>query len=142
MSIQHGSVITKRWRMMFIGALLLIPTTSALADDLPADCMQSFNVNPSKFVTHYGWLPGGQGVATPLTCTDAELLREKLYVPSGDDAIGDSDVQSAITNGNPLAAAKQSLQDLRSSVVQQASPSAVKVLLDTSFLKSRKRKPF
>jgi hypothetical protein len=104
---------------------------SSFAEDLPADCLKSFQVQPDKVVIHYGWLPGGSSFITPMYCLEAESLRERLFLPDATDAIGNADIDAALSDQDPLASVLKQLQDSKAGFIAQNTPSALRIWLDT-----------
>lgn len=87
---------------------------SASAQDVPPDCMASFNVRGEKVSTDISWLLATGNTAI-LTCGAAELLREKLFVE------GDKVIKSGDLVGQPLAAQQKAitaLNDLQKQIQQ------------------------
>ncbi|MBB4293299.1 hypothetical protein GGE16_005386 [Rhizobium leguminosarum] len=93
--------------------LALLPSTSS-AQDVPPDCMVSFNVQSEKVSTDISWL-FATGSTASLSCGAAELLRERLFV-EGDKIVKGSDLV-----GNPATAQQRAvtaLNDLQNQVQQ------------------------
>ena len=86
----------------------------ALADDIPNDCLASFNVKNQKLTADVNWILG-TGTNASMSCAAAELLREKLFV-EGDLMLGDGDL-----NGSPADAQQNALaayQDMQNKIQQ------------------------
>jgi hypothetical protein len=70
---------------------------SALADDIPGDCLASFNVRPENVVVNISWnLP--TGASAVMSCGAAELLREQLFV-EGSSMLTENDLSGASPTG-------------------------------------------
>lgn len=88
-----------------LGAAVLalgIPSL-AWAQDIPPDCLASFNVDPDKVTADLGWVLA-TGQSTVLACASGELLREKLFV-EGDATLGESDL-----GGTPAEAQSKAVE--------------------------------
>jgi hypothetical protein len=58
---------------------------------LQGDCLSSFNVDPQKKLTVFGWLPDGNGAGvSSMSCVAAERMRTRIfvdYLQSSQDAV-------------------------------------------------------
>jgi hypothetical protein len=88
-----------------------------------AECMQTFAVKPEKNVTYIATDANGsfKPSVTSMSCTDAELFREKLFV-SMDRNIYDSEASLVAK----LASSQQAIQQIQQQVNGAADASAVK----------------
>ena len=63
----------------FLLAVAIVVSTSLGVSAQP--CLQSFDIDPAKKVTHFGWLPGDPSLeVTEMSCSAAEELRTEIYV--------------------------------------------------------------
>jgi hypothetical protein len=116
-------------RLSLIAATLSIGIAGASAEGLPNQCLSSFKVKPEKTIAYFGWLPGGATVGRVMTCGKAEALRQELLKPGGTLVISDSDLQSALAQGNPLALARTDLQK-KIAELQNNKPSNLRLWFD------------
>lgn len=75
----------------------------ALADDIPGDCLASFNVKNKMVSTDLNWILGSNTAAS-MSCAAGELLREKLFV-EGESMLTEND----LTGSTPADAKQQAI---------------------------------
>ena len=99
-------------RTGFALAILAASCASALADEIPGNCLASFRVKPDKVLVAIDWqLATGTNAA--MSCAAGELLREKLFV-EGSYMLKQSDL-----SGTPADAQSKALaayEDLQKKV--------------------------
>jgi hypothetical protein len=66
---------------------------SALADDIPGDCLASFNVKDAMVSADLNWILGSN-TSGSMSCAAGELLREKLFV-EGQTMLTEGDLDSS-----------------------------------------------
>src|SRR4051812_24575565 len=88
----------------FVLALLFLglSSASALADDVPPDCLQNFKVKEASVPATIEWILA-TGASAKMSCGAAELLRERLFV-EGMYLLKPSDL-----NGAPAEAQRKAL---------------------------------
>lgn len=97
---------------------------SATAQDVPPDCMASFDIKADKVSIDISWILA-TGNGSTLSCGAAEFLRERLFI-EGDKRLGESELA-----GSPEAAqtkAIAALSDLETKVQQLPGESVPGVL--------------
>ena len=96
-------------------AILTVLPVSARAQGVPPDCMASFKVKNEKITIDISWMIAA-GKSAALSCSVAEMLREKLFI-EGDKVLKESELtgipataqQRAVTALNDLEAKIQQL---------------------------------
>lgn len=120
-------------RFLFAAMAAIALCQASSAQTLPNECMASFNVKPDKFIVYYGWLPGGSGIASAMTCKRAEAMRERLFRPDGASAFSEADIRTAISYGSPASQAKQSLEQ-KIDELRNNKPSDLRLWFDTQMM--------
>lgn len=99
-------------RTCFTLIILAVSGASALADEIPGDCLASFRVKPEKVLVTIDWKLA-TGANTAMSCATGELLRERLFV-EGSYMLKQSDL-----SGTPADAQSKALaayEDLQKKV--------------------------
>lgn len=94
----------RRLLITFVGSIsLLLLAPAARAQEIPGDCMASFNVKPNKASTNITWtLATGQ--SAEISCGAAAVLRENLFIA------GDKRLTTADLSTSPEAAHRRALE--------------------------------
>jgi hypothetical protein len=86
-----------------LGLMVLIAGSNfALADDIPGDCLASFNVKDGMVSADLNWTLGSN-TSGSMSCAAGELLREKLFV-DGESMLTEGDL-----SGSPSDAQQQAI---------------------------------
>lgn len=120
-------------RFLFSAIVTIALCQTSNAQNLPGECMASFNIKPDKFIVYYGWLPGGSGIASAMTCKRAEAMRERLFRPDGAAAFSEADIRTALSYDSPASRAKQSLQQ-KMDELRNNRPSDLRLWFDTQMI--------
>lgn len=87
-----------------LGAMIFIAGGGfAAADDIPGDCLASFNVKDAKLSASLNWTLGSNATGS-MSCAAGELLREKLFV-EGEYMLTEDD----LTGATPADANQQAI---------------------------------
>lgn len=121
------------WTAASITTLLLFASSGSRAQQLPQECMRSIAVKPNALIVHWGWIPGAGSFTSPLSCTNAELLREKLFTSGSPDAWSPAQLDQARQDADPKAAVLADL-DALSSAINDKPPSQLRLVLDVQLL--------
>jgi hypothetical protein len=85
-----------------------------LAEDIPPDCLASFNVKQQKLSANISWILA-LGTSAPMSCAAGELLRERLFV-AGSSMLTEKDL-----SGGPAIAqqkARAAYDDMEKKIQQ------------------------
>jgi hypothetical protein len=107
-------MLTHKAMTFWLGLFALTAASGiAQADEIPGDCLASFNVKNAALSNNINWTLGSNTTGS-MSCAAAELLREKLFV-EGEYMLTDGDISgsAAGTNQQAIAAYDDMVQKIQ-----------------------------